>query len=158
MGFRGWFIGDGGWTFSHNSMSHTVWTCFKDFLKTLWYFTNNATCPWLFLFCPWLSRVCTCLFRFSFRMSLIHLDSSFIYINIYNKLNLQGTMIWYIFQKNIWSKRTSGLCVNNVIKVIYGKKQHWHEKIHANVLGRSRLWGMLWLKGYYNTESRACTK
>ena len=35
------------------------------------------------------------------------------YTNSYNKLTLLGAMIWYIFQKNIWSKRTSCVCVNN---------------------------------------------
>ena len=48
---------------------------------------------------------------------------SLLYINSYNQLNLLGTMIWYTFQKNVWSNRTSCLCVNNVRKVIYKKKK-----------------------------------
>ena len=50
------------------------------------------------------------------------------YINSYKKINLRRTMIWYIFQKNVWSKRTSCLYVNNIRKVIYKKKNYTEVK------------------------------
>ena len=82
------------------------------------------------------------------------------YINCYNKLNLLDIMIWHIFQKNIWCKRTSCLCVNNVRKVIYENKNKTLKWKQCMLIFRAdqdseRDYG---IKGYYNTEFRACTK